>query len=191
MNSKLVVAVGASLFTLSFATAALADDAAAPAVANPATPATTSTTVTSSADTTAAAPATTAPTSAERTVLYDKRTPNRFFLYTGGALLAGTYTTTAVIGANNGSIKDHDLYIPIVGPWIDIASRDSKTTSTGDTVLILGSGVLQGAGALMVVASLFIPEKIATATIAAGPVKMNVSPTASAGSGGVGAFGTF
>ncbi len=200
MHSKLVAALGASLFTFSFAPAALADDVSPPAVANPATPATTdatpgassTTTVTSAADATAAAPSTmTAPTSAERTVLYDKRTPNRFFLYTGAAVLAGTYTTTAVIAANNGSIKDHDLYLPIVGPWIDIASRDSATTSTGDTVLIVGSGVLQGAGALMAVASFFIPEKFATATIAAGPVKMNVSPTAGAGSGGVGAFGTF
>ncbi len=200
MHSKLVVAVGASLFTLSFATAALADDVAAPAVANPATPATaaatptgsSTTNVTSAADATAVAPSTTtAPTSAERTVLYDKRTPNRFFLYTGGAALVGTYTTTAVIAANNGSIKDHDLYLPIVGPWINLASRDSATTSTGDTILILGSGILQGVGAGMVVASLFIPEKYATATIAAGPVKVNVSPTAGAGSGGVGAFGTF
>ncbi len=39
----------------------------------------------------------------------------------------------------------------------------------------------------MVLASFLIPEKVATATIAAGPVKMQVVPTA----GGMGAVGTF
>ncbi len=194
MNSKLVLAAAASVLTLSMSTVALADDTVA-APANPATPAPASpvgTTVTTSAsdDQATLAPAS-APLSAERTTLYQTRTPNRFFLYVGGAALAGTYATTAVVAANSGSIGDHDLYLPVVGPWINLASRDSATTSTGDTVLILGSGILQGVGAGMMVASLFIPEKYATATIAAGPVKMNVSPTAGAGSGGVGAFGTF
>jgi hypothetical protein len=197
MKSKLALAAAASVFTLSLTTVALADDAAAPATANPATPATpvsTTTTTAASDDPVALAPApatASAAPKAEGTTLYQKRTPNRFFLYVGGAALAGTYATTAVIAANNGSIGDHDLYLPVVGPWINLASRDSSTTSTGDTILIVGSGVLQGVGAGMVIASLFIPEKYATATIAAGPVKMNVSPTAGAGSGGVGAFGTF
>ena len=192
MQSKLALAAAVSLFTLSLTTAALADDTVAPPTANPATPTSTTTTTAASDDPVALAPVSASPApKAEGTTLYQNRTPNRFFLYVGGAALAGTYTTTAVIAANNGSIKDHDLYLPIVGPWINLASRDSATTSTGDTVLIVGSGILQGVGAGMVVASLFIPEKYATATIAAGPVKMNVTPTAGAGAGGVGAFGTF
>lgn len=195
MNSKLALSTAAAVFTLTLSTAALADDAVAPAPANPATPAPASpvgTTVTTSAsDERGTLAPTSAPVSAERTTLYQTRTPNRFFLYVGGAALAGTYATTAAIAANNGSIGDHDLYLPVVGPWINLASRNSANTSTGDTVLIVGSGVLQGVGAGMVIASLIIPEKYATATIAAGPVKMNVTPTAGAGSGGVGAFGTF
>ena len=194
MKSKLALAAAASVFTLSVSTVALADDTVA-APANPATPAPASpvgsTVTTSASDARATLAPASAPLSAERTTLYQTRTPNRFFLYVGGAALAGTYATTAVVAANSGSIGDHDLYLPVVGPWINLASRDSATTSTGDTVLILGSGILQGVGAGMMVASLFIPEKYATATIAAGPVKMNVSPTAGAGSGGVGAFGTF
>lgn len=41
------------------------------------------------------------------------------------------------------------------------------------------------------ITSFFVPEKIPTATIHAGPVKMHLTPTAGAGAGGVGAFGSF
>ena len=64
---------------------------------------------------------------------------------------------------------------------------DCTATHNRNTVLIAGSGVLQGIGVGMVLASFLIPEKVATATIAAGPVKMQVVPTA----GGMGAVGTF
>lgn len=201
MKTQSVVAAGVLCLGLTLGSAAHADgNTPPPPSATPATPATpaaptadapASMTTTTSSDVTATAMAPAAPSEPKETVLYQKRTPNRFFLYTGGAALVGSYATTAVIAANEGSVKDHDLYLPVVGPWINLASRDSATTSTTDTVLILGSGLLQGVGAGMVVASFFVPEKYATATIAAGPVKMHVTPTAGAGSGGVGAFGTF
>jgi len=112
-------------------------------------------------------------------------------LITGGALLVGTYATTAGITAGANTKEDHDLYLPVVGPWINLANRscdgDCSATHNRNTVLIAGSGVLQGVGAGMVIASFFIPEKVAAATIAAGPVKMQLVPTA----GGMGAVGTF
>ena len=149
-----------------------------------------STTTTTSGDTSSAA----LPMSTNRdtTTLYERRRPNRPLLITGGLILAGTYATTAALAANEGSIRDHDLYIPIAGPWINLASRDSSgDNNTRDTVLIAGSGILQAVGAGMFITSFFVPEKIPTATIQAGPVKMRFTPTAGAGAGGVGAFGTF
>ena len=167
-----------------------------PATTTPTTtaaPAPTSMTTTTAADTEAPVPPSASmSTNADRTTLYDRRRPNRPLLITGGLILAGSYATTAALAANEGSIRDHDLYIPIAGPWINLASRDSgASNNTRDTVLIAGSGVLQAAGAGMFIASFIIPEKVATATIAAGPVKMHLTPTAAAGAGGVGAFGTF
>ena len=151
-------------------------------------PASTSTTTTTSADTEH-----TYASSSPDQVIYDKHTPNKAFLITGAALLVGTYATTAAVTAGNGNIGDHDLYIPVAGPWIDLAARDWSNTKNIDTVLIFGSGVLQGVGAGMAVASFFIPEKTAVATIhaKAGPVDMLIAPTAGGGMGGVGAIGTF
>ncbi len=165
----------------------------------PVTPAPTSpasTTTTTSADSASSAARGTAvtPSNADTVTLYDKRTPNRAYLITGGALLIGTYATTAAFAGANGPVGDKDLYIPVVGPWINIANRSCQGDcphETRDVVLIAGSGVLQGVGAAMVLTSFFIPEKVPTARITAGPVKMQVTPTAGMGAGGVGAFGTF
>jgi hypothetical protein len=124
--------------------------------------------------------------------LYEKRTPNKAVLITGGALLVGTYATTAALTAANGPTADKDLYIPVVGPWINIADRGSdRSHETRDILLIAGSGVLQGVGAVLAVSSFFIPEKVPAARINAGNVKMQVTPTAGPGAGGIGAIGTF
>lgn len=199
---KLSIAVVATSL-VAFSATAYADDAALPAGSVGATPATAqaatapaptgTTTITSADDATASAPTTPSNTYTKpaETTLYQRHTPHKAYLYTGLSVFAGTYVTTAAVAGNSGSVGDHDLYLPIVGPWVDLASRDMGNTSTTDKVLIVGSGVLQAAGAGLAVASFFIPEKYATATIAAGPVKMAVSPTAGAGMGGVGAVGTF
>ena len=118
--------------------------------------------------------------------------PNTPLLITGSALLVGTYVTTAAFSGANGPVADRDLYIPVAGPWINLADRSTdRENNTRDTVLIAGSGVLQGVGVVMVITSFFVPESIPAARISAGNVKMNVAPTASMGGGGVGAFGTF
>lgn len=167
--------------------------APAPPPAPPAIPASTTSTTSADADSSAARMSA-APSSADAVTLYDKRTPNKAYLITGGIVLAGTYATTAAFAGANGPIGDKDLFIPVVGPWINLASRKCQgdcPNATRDAVLIAGSGVLQGAGAALVLASFFIPEKVPTARITAGPVKMHVTPTAGMGAGGVGAFGTF
>ena len=159
-------------------------------------PATSTTTTTSADDMSAAAPmpppTSAAPPSGETTTVYQHRRPNRPMLITGGALLIGTYVTTAALAGVNGPVADRDLYLPVVGPWINLADRSSdRQNNTRDTVLIAGSGVLQGVGAAMLITSFFVPESVPTARISAGNVKMQVTPTASYGAAGVGAIGTF
>ncbi len=137
----------------------------------------------------ALSPAQTAPVERDTVTLYQNNRPNKAYLYTGGALFLGSYATTAAVNA--ASDIDRSLYIPVVGPWLHIAERDSNADTLG-TVLIAGSGVVQGIGVLMTTASFFIPEKVPAATIQAGNVKINVTPTAyGRGSAGIGAVGTF
>lgn len=159
----------------------------------PSTPPTTSTTTTTSADDytgTPPAPVSTSPEPRESTTIYRHDRPNVPLLVTGASLFVSTYVTTAAIVGANGSVGDHDLYIPIVGPWINIADRNCPgdcPNETRDQALIIGSGVLQGVGAGLLLSSFLIPEKVPAARISAGPVKMVVAPAGP----GVSALGTF
>jgi hypothetical protein len=126
----------------------------------------------------------------ESITVYNKHVPNTPMLVGGAVLLGATYATTAAFVGANGKIGDHDLYIPIVGPWINLADRSCVGDcphDDRDKALIVASGIGQGAGALLGLVSFFVPEKVPAARIQAGPVKMIVAPTA----GGVGAVGTF
>lgn len=158
---------------------------------------TTKTTTTSANETTSTPTGTlSAPPTRETMTLYQSVRPNKAYLYTGGALFLGSYTTTAVltgVAANDEKATvDRNLYIPVIGPWMHLAD-DGKTASDGtaDTLLVAGSGILQGAGVAMIIASFFIPERVAVATIQAGNVKVNVTPISFARGSGVGAVGTF
>jgi hypothetical protein len=133
--------------------------------------------------------ATTSPGEKDTVTLYQSYRPNKPWLYTGGILFLGTYVPTAALTAAND--LDRSMYIPVVGPWLHLADQPADASTT-DTVLIAGSGVLQGVGVLMMTASLFIPERVPAATIQAGNVKINLTPTTlGRSSAGVGAVGTF
>lgn len=122
------------------------------------------------------------------TVYRDKR-PNTPLLVTGAALFAATYVTTAAVTASGGrpnGVDDH-LYIPIAGPWINLARTEHESR---DDVLIVGSGILQGIGAGLAISSFFIPQKVEAARIDT-RAKVRITPTTYAGGGGLGAVGTF
>lgn len=133
-------------------------------------------------------------TSQDSVTVYQKTRPNPALLVTGGAILAGTYVTTAVVAGQSDHEPDKNLYIPVVGPWLNLADRQCSGCEheTRNVTLIVGSGILQGLGAGMVLASFLVPKKVEAATIQAGNVKMHVLPTQMGRDGaGVGAVGTF
>lgn len=200
--------VAGAMSILAFASPSRADDAerstpttetetvttqttAAPVPVTP-TPSATSTTTTTSADTEAAMRASTMTPPADTITLYRERRPNKNLLIPGASLLAGTYAATAIVNYA-GPSRDDNLYIPVVGPWMNLADRNCDTcdNETRNKILIAGSGVLQGAGALLTLGSFIFPEKVETARIEAGPVKINFTPTTARGGAGIGAVGTF
>jgi hypothetical protein len=195
MRTITMSAVGVAAVLLSVATTTRADDSKSQPM--PAT-SSVSTTTTTSADTPSTPTGTmTPPPSRETTTLRQAVRPNKAYLYTGGGLFLGSYVTTAVVtgvAANEDKpTVDRNLYIPVVGPWIHLAN-DARTesNSTGDTLLVVGSGIAQGAGIGLIIASFFIPEHVDAATIQAGNVRMNVTPMAvGRGGSGIGAVGTF
>lgn len=82
--------------------------------------------------------------------------PNGPLLATGATVFALSYLP-AVVGAALSERNDNDLYIPVAGPWMTLASGPSETR--GEKTLLIVDGVAQGLGALMIVSSLFIPRK--------------------------------
>jgi hypothetical protein len=125
-------------------------------------PATTPSTTTSTTTTTAANydPTVTADTEGGK---YKIR-PNRPMLITGSAIFLGSYAATAIQGAVSDLDADRKNLIPVAGPWINMSERPcnlSDNCSTGENVnnvLLIGSGVAQGAGIAIAIASLFVPE---------------------------------
>jgi hypothetical protein len=96
--------------------------------------------------------------------------------------------------------EDKKLFIPVVGPWMDLADRDCNARGCGgnedvNKAMLITSGVVQGAGVLLAVSSLFIPEKVEDRRLSAkaAPPKpeVKVSPVSFASGGGIGAIGRF
>lgn len=176
--------------------------APAPAPA-PATPAadvtppvgTATTTAADRPNDTTAGPTTPEPRQRDTVTVTRSMTPNRPWLIVGGALLVGTYVPTAILSSTEGrSVEDRNLLIPVIGPWLNVADRrcDGCDNESGNVAMVVGSGVLQGVGAGMLIMSFFIPEKIEAATIQAGPVKLHFAPAQLGRSGmGLGTIGVF
>ena len=83
--------------------------------------------------------------------------PNRALL--GGGLIAfgGSYIPSVIVAAANNNPYDNHLYIPVVGPWLDLGNRPAcggvfQTgcgTETGFRTLLVVDGIFQGAGATL------------------------------------------
>ncbi len=125
--------------------------------------------------------------------------PNVPLITTGLVTFGLSYVPALVVAGESTQSADHNLYIPVAGPWLDIANRPSCggggpdcTTETTDKVLIGVSGVFQGVGAVMTVLGLLTPERSEVVTAAkADKPTIHVSPT-SVGTGyGLGAVGTW
>jgi len=89
--------------------------------------------------------------------------PNRPLLVTGLVLLGGSYGASAVAAGVSDRASDDKLYYPVAGPWMALKDRDCSadpcSRETLGTALLIGSGVVQGIGALSMVLSLMVPQK--------------------------------
>lgn len=132
---------------------------------------------------------------AERTV---EHRPNRALLSTGTGIFVLSYGASVVAGAVSDRDADKNLFIPVVGPWMDLGDRGcSATERCGQNediakAMVITSGIVQGAGVLMALSSLFIPE---TSTVeersrSAKP-HVRVLPVSLSAGAGLGAVGRF
>ena len=134
--------------------------------------------------------------------------PSRALLTTGLVMFTGAYVPAVIVAATNEQPADNHLYVPVVGPWIDLADRPpcgvrsiGCDTETTNKALLIASGAFQGAGVLLALSSLVFHEHggyVTTArnhspkTARAEKPSLHLAP-AEVGSGGYGlaAFGGF
>jgi hypothetical protein len=124
-----------------------------------------------------------------------ERRPNTELLSTGTSLFILSYGASVVAGAVSGREEDKRLFIPVAGPWMDLAQRDCRERVCGPNedvarAMIVTSGVVQGVSALMVLGSLVIPETV-TVEERVGSAKVKVLPVSFGSGVGVGALGSF
>jgi hypothetical protein len=117
--------------------------------------------------------------------------PNKTLLSTGVGVFVISYGASVVAGAVSPRDEDKNLFIPVVGPWLDLNDRNGAGGSV-DRAMIITSGVAQGVGVLLGISSLIIPETTSTTEKRdlAKPT-VHVTPVSYQAGAGLGAIGTF
>jgi hypothetical protein len=126
---------------------------------------------------------------------FTETTPNTE-LITSGLFTFGIPYVASVIAASQSTRKgDEFLYAPVAGPWLDLGNRDScpiNATCGNETafkILLVADGVLQGAGALEMVAGFLFPVSHSVGTVES--PRIRVVPRLAQKEWGVTALGTF
>lgn len=122
--------------------------------------------------------------------------PNVGLVASGAVLFLGGYIPSIVVAASSSNSSDNMLWIPVVGPWLDLGDRGgcpvgrSCDTETTNKMLLIGDGILQGVGVLALAAGFIFPQK--TTTYVAKPrVRLTPMQLGRGPSMGAGVVGTF
>lgn len=202
---RIPVAMAASVIALTHASASFAEETTTTSTTTSTTqPATTTTAPapvyvqqpTSTTTTTAAPYSAPSSDTSERTI---EHRPNRTLLSTGVGIFVVSYGASAVAAAVSDRDADKNLFIPVVGPWMDLGDRGCDTRGCGNRedinkAMIITSGIVQGAGVLMALSSLIVPESTSVSekrTTAKAKPEVRVSPVSFGAGAGLGAVGRF
>lgn len=124
--------------------------------------------------------------------------PNRALLHSGIWTLGLSYVPALVVAIESSEGADKNLYVPVAGPWIDLANRDCPSCEheTANKALLITDGIFQGIGALQLVGSFLFVETRSVALDAKPHVAklppLQVAPARLAGGGyGLAARGNF
>lgn len=117
----------------------------------------------------------------------------------GIGIFALSYLPVVIVGAASGLDADHNLFVPLAGPWIDFAQRPDCPAGTScnventNRVLLAVDGVFQAIGALTIVGG-FLNTAHETKTVRSarlGPT-LHLAPSQVGAKGyGMVALGTF
>jgi hypothetical protein len=125
--------------------------------------------------------------------------PNQAMLYGGAFAFGVPYVSSVIVGAASTHPGDRNLFIPVAGPWIDLADRHCEpgTSCNNEGLykgLLIADGIFQGLGALQIAGAFLFPETVTVTSAARSrPPKEGVHfAPSSVGSGyGLAAVGLF
>jgi hypothetical protein len=125
----------------------------------------------------------------------ERSLPNAPLLVTGVVVLGASYGASALVAATTERESADQLYYPVAGPWLALDKRDCDAepcdNETLDTTLLIGSGVLQGLGALGVLMSLVVPQSTTQHWYLIGNNDVVVAPVVNPTNAGLTAIGRF
>jgi hypothetical protein len=149
-------------------------------------------------------PTTTYPTTQYQHPMGEQRTeflrPNPVLLGTGALTALSAYVPGFIVALGSDHDGDDWLYAPLIGPWLDLATRgcgdglDTPTCGTTgfETAALIGSGVVQAIGAAQLVAAFTLPQRKLESQASSTKPRVNIAPTSfGRGAQGIMAFGTF
>ena len=103
---------------------------------------------------------------AEDTVQRSETQPNRGMLGSGIFTFGVPYVASVVVAASSNHPGDHNLYVPVAGPWMRLADRHCSGGGHCDDGLNEGllvvNGIFQGLGALDIVSAFFFLKRSAS-----------------------------
>jgi hypothetical protein len=120
--------------------------------------------------------------------------PNYHMIGSGLFTFAVPYTISAFVGATSNENADRYLFVPLVGPWLDLGQRPacpiaalSCNSETAARVGLVLDGLFQDIGALMVVSGLLWRHEVIVRRVAHVQVSPWFGPTGT----GLAMSGTF
>jgi hypothetical protein len=129
-------------------------------------------------------------------VTFVEETPDTGMIGAGLLMFGLAYGSSIVVGATSENTADQALFVPLAGPWIDLANRGDCNGPCGpdetvNRVLLVSSGLFQAAGALQILGGFLFPETRTVTRTADVPAGVHFAPKVGKGMVGLSAYGSF
>jgi hypothetical protein len=132
--------------------------------------------------------------SAPRDVItYEESMPNGALIGSGLTMFGASYVPSMIVAASSDHPGDTALYVPVAGPWMNLATRDNGCpggrceNDAANKVLLVADGVFQGLGALQILGGFLFPTTRTVTQIAG----VHVIPSVGSSQVGLTAVGRF
>jgi hypothetical protein len=124
-------------------------------------------------------------------IVTEEKVPNTGLITSGVLMFGIPYGISVAAAATSERSADSRLFLPVVGPWMDLAARGNdvglRSGDTGNKVLLIADGIFQGLGVLQIIGGFVFP----TTRVVTQSATIQVAPTVGSSLVGIGAVGQF